>query len=39
MAGFGLTDNIWSPYVNAKRSFGIRAAHDNTGSGVYSGKG
>ena len=27
-AGFGLTDNSWSPFVHANRSFGIRSAHD-----------
>jgi len=29
MAGFGLEDNAWSPFVYNKRSFGIRAAHDS----------
>lgn len=39
VAGFGLSDKSWSPYVYADRSFGIRSAHDNTGSGLTAGKG
>ena len=39
MAGFGITDQLYEPYVNAKKSFGIRAAHDMPGTGIYSGKG
>ena len=27
-AGFGISNKIWSPYVHAERSFGIRSAHD-----------
>jgi len=28
MAGIGIEDGSWSPYVHAKKSYGIRAAHD-----------
>ena len=38
-AGFGMTDKAWSPFVHAVRSFGIRTAHDNAGSGLTAGKG
>jgi hypothetical protein len=34
-----MTDTEWSPYVQGKRSFGIRTAHDNMGLGVLSGRG
>jgi hypothetical protein len=35
MAGFGLSDNAYAPYVHGKRSFGIRRWADNPGSGLY----
>ena len=29
MAGFGLHDEEWAPFVHAKKGYGSRAAHDN----------
>jgi len=29
MAGIGLEDNVWSGFVHAKKSFGVRCAHDS----------
>ncbi len=39
MAGFGITDNAWGPYVYGKRSFGIRRWSDYPGTGLYKDKG